>query len=130
MTRDPEAAGITYLGVTLGFPLSALVVWPARPSSAPLQAVRTLNPYMLVMQALQVLQRPWRVKEKFGPLRRVTSLRALAIMSHETFCRALSEMLLVQSPGGDLEGTPSHILRASSWHLDRRMTLKSVVMGG
>ena len=83
---------------------------------------------MLVMQALQVLQRPWRVREKFGPLRRVTSLRALAIMSHETFCRALLEMLLVQSPGGDLEGTPSYILGAPSLHLDRRMTLKSVVM--
>ena len=85
---------------------------------------------MLVMQALQVLQRPRRVREKFGPLRRVTSLRALAIMSQETFCRALSGMLLVKSPGGELEGTASHILRASSLHLDRRMTLKSVVMVG
>ena len=87
----PEAARIAYLGVTVGFPLSVPVVGPARPSSAPLQAVTTLNPYMLVMQALHVLQRPWRDREKFEPLRRVTSLRALAIMSHELLPSALRD---------------------------------------
>ena len=51
----------------------------------------TLNPYMLVMQALHVLQRPWRDREKFEPLRRVTSLRALAIMSHELLPSALRD---------------------------------------
>ena len=103
-----------YLGVTVGFPLSDTVVGPARPSSAPLQAVRTLNRYMLVMQALQVLQRPWRVRGKFGRLRRATALRAIAFMSHETSCRAISQMLLEQSPGGDLEGNPLDILGDAS----------------
>ena len=80
-----------YPGLIVGFFLSVPVLGPARPSSAPLQAVRTLNPYMLVMQALQVLRRPWRVREKFRPLRRVTSLRALAIMSHELLPSALRD---------------------------------------
>ena len=84
---------------------------------------------MLVMQALQVLQSPRRVREKFGPLRRVTSLRGTALMSHESSCReqrshrccSMSNLL-----SGDLEGIPSHILGAPSLNFGRRMTLKSV----
>ena len=52
-----RSAGIACLGVTVGFLLSVPLVGPATPSSAPLQAVRTLRPKMLGVQALRMLQR-------------------------------------------------------------------------
>ena len=52
LSRDPRAAGNACLGVPVGF-----YPCPATPSWAALQAIRTLSPYMLGAQALQMLQR-------------------------------------------------------------------------
>ena len=71
LSRDPRAAGNACLGVPVGFPLSLPLDGPATPSWAALQAIRTLSPYMLGDQALQMLQSPWRVTEEFGPPWRV-----------------------------------------------------------
>ena len=97
--------------------MSVPLVGPATPSSAPLQAVRTLRPKMLGVQALRMLQSPLAGHKGVRPSLEGHTFACLTFdESGEPLPEAgLSQILLDgQSLGVDLEELPSTHIRGHS----------------